>query len=318
LPPDSLWAAVPYFKELISKHNKTTVTTPIYLDVGGKGMVRSKCTAIETPTKTKLRERLIGILCADYTLPEKLLVEAVATSPLFQVATVVTPENPHPAQVDVGIVRLRGDLASGSQGLGYWPLSHAGEFDATEQVKAAVAKALRENARARQDLTEVELGARKAYLLPLSYSENEELRALLLFPSPLTPSFSQRLSAGLAVFSIAATIALAGFGWQMKRRTVELQHRAAILRTLQVGLIEVNSAKEIEFANDRAEELLDAHLPKGAVGAARATGGWHEVAESIRHYNTCVWSFGLSYNKAARISLVGHLDGEVQAGAHGT
>src|SRR5678816_1059319 len=61
-PPANLWAAAPYFTDFLRPEAAEQLTTPLYLDVGGQGMVRTKCSAIErrTPGGDRVKE-FIGV-----------------------------------------------------------------------------------------------------------------------------------------------------------------------------------------------------------------------------------------------------------------
>jgi PAS domain-containing protein len=112
-------------------------------------------------------------------------------------------------------------------------------------------------------------------LLPLANHGDRRLTGLVLFPSPLGPQRLERACTGVAFGSGAAAVIAAAFGWLGKRRNAELERRLALLRNLQVGVIEVNARTEITFANDRAEELFGTCLAKG-----RATGAWSRSTRS--------------------------------------
>ena len=261
-PQAHLWAAAPYFTDFLGPDAPADqLTTPLYLDVGGQGMVRTTCSAIErrTPGGDRVQE-FVGIFCTDFAVPESKFIDAVAESPLFRVATVDSALNPTSDQVNIHFANASNDLASGSHPVGWNPWSDDRALE--EALKTAVADALKSSPKARSDLTLLSVSQQRAYFLPLANHRNHRLKAMILFPSRLSPTQLEGLCRNVAIGTGAATIIAAAFGWVVKRRNVELERRLAMLRNLPVGVIEVNGAKEIEFANDRAEELLDAHLPK--------------------------------------------------------
>jgi PAS domain-containing protein len=270
-PSTRQWASASYFQELIQSASPR-YDTAAYFDYGGLGLIRTRCERIvrPPPRDSEEEEILMGIVCADYTVPLASFSEALGKSQLLKVE------------------RFEATLAEGARFLpatvSHWPL--AADRGASRQSKteeegrdkaliAALNKKLDEVQVGRERDTDVLIRALgqqvtrlsleqvdeepASFLIPLKVSEHR-IQGLLTTPRVQYPDVWEPFL--LMLFSLGTSLFLVVAGQTRARREGESETITNLLKNLEVGIVIVNEDEMIEAANDRSEDILGVLLPK--------------------------------------------------------
>jgi len=254
------FASVHYFTQFLSKQqvNETEFETETYVDTGGNGFVRTKCSAIDSP----INSELVGVFCTDIKLPEAPVATAIADSAFFEVFELVLPDLRRPVTtLNIELTRIDPARPAGAMDAHLDEVALKGEL-----LKKAQSSELRND---RVQLLEVpsdRVGFQRVSLIPMKSRGDLLTRALIVVPTtPVLALSAPLLVAGggslvLSALLIAASLTRA-------RRAHDYAHRLSVLRNLPVGVLEVNEDEDILLGNDRAEEVLGRQLPKSQPSA---------------------------------------------------
>jgi PAS domain-containing protein len=276
--PTRLWASKSYFEPLWQT-DVLLKRTLAYVDYGGNGLVQTTCKPIRDPdtigNEAGKYRSLLGIVCSDFRLDintDRRVLRAVTRHLFFQTALVqfrILSGPVSPRDISVSPTTSSDTQVAGT------PLGEHGsdpretaidEQDAPysiSDIQNAVSRiAQNPTEEMRRNITKVPFGNEvEGFLLPIEAPENV-ISALLFVPrSPRLPA-SEQAFAVIALFIIAGSVAAAYSGWSQAQEVKGSKSRLAMLRNLQVGIVQVDAEERILASNDRAEELFGCELPK--------------------------------------------------------
>ncbi|RKH47135.1 hypothetical protein [Corallococcus sicarius] len=260
------WSAASYFQALL-KSEASEFNSAAYFDYGGLGLIRTRCQSITQPFSPEGhgQDHLLGIICADYTVPLTSFSEDLARSRLLEVQQVSAT------------LSQEGRFTSGSvshrplQGPQAGPSPEVSSHATAALVSALNAKLVeKEGSGARgRDLLIKALGQQvsrldldqetSAFFIPLKV-EAQQIQGLLTTPRIQYPD--AQIPFLITLFCLVSSMALVVTGQARARLEGEAATITQLLRNLEVGIIIVNEHERVEAANDRAEDVLGLLLPK--------------------------------------------------------
>jgi PAS domain-containing protein len=267
LPKARLWAARPYFTHFLAERNvgAEPYTSPPYLDLGGYGVVQTRCRQVLEPYvvgESGIKgKRVSGIVCFDLALTGialRRLARNLAQTPLIDVAIfcgfggkfVLGPcsaggDDPHATgSREAGDDRVRSVLASMNSQISL--------------VESVVDSSV---------VSDTRMDSETWYLLPVSKGgQGTTTFAIRPTVERTTGLLSKPLWLGMLLGVALILISVAA--WQSNALSLS-EERLALLRTLPTAAIETDINDNITGANDRAEELLRIPLQRfGLQGGA--------------------------------------------------
>jgi PAS domain-containing protein len=274
-PASRFWAAQNYFEQLV-KTAQPEFETRAYIDFGGYGVVKTKCIHVMDGTAGK--ERLLGAVCGDVTVPIAQIRSSIAGSHLIDA-------------LDIGI-EMRSSSTMDSSQVTIAPVTEdmrrrQGRHDGAEAM-SALSDALRDQLVAAcadyrkgdasgangiqllaQTITPLRIRHNETWLLvPLGLTSGTHMKGFVVHENLVGPSSRYLLIATvLGVLALCAVV----FGADQSRRHAESDIVGNLLANLDVGIAITDEFDRIEAANGRAEQILGQELPKfeGALGFRR-------------------------------------------------
>ena len=276
LPAYRFWAHVNYFAQFWEKETEPTYQSPAYVDFGGNGIITTSCTALDRQVgnqsgrkeSNSAKAEFLGIFCTDFKLPERKVINNLAGHPFFDLALLtISPKKPwNRTSIEVVFPEKieESDLRKEAK-----PTTYDCRKTLFPEICNAVQRAVLDKLNTlqafsslRRQVTDIELGSRQSYLLPVGAGDGDSLRTLIVIPKapevPLAITVSRFFFLAFIGFTVASVI----WGFYLSRRNASLDYRQALLRNLQVGVIQVDSNDIIREANGRAEEILERRLAR--------------------------------------------------------
>lgn len=274
-PPTRLWASKRYFTEFWSPENPKAYLSRAYIDYGGNGIVRTRCSAIERPVgnQDEVGKELLGIICTDYALPRENLLKELEAYSFFDLATIEIPSDEERRRGNALKVIPRGegaikDPASGNPAQRRLPAQWKSMSieELKRQTREKISQ-LRDNAEVRRSVTVIGTPPNRFFLVPTGSTPSGGVEGIIVIPKSPQAGWSETLWGICCTLFGGFALATLFYGYLISRRTAELDRRRSLLRSLQVGVIVVDEDDWFIEGNDRAEEVLRQELPKTGGGA---------------------------------------------------
>lgn len=273
------WDSASYFEAFLDpKENREEVTTLVYLDLAGLGLVRTHCRLVRGPGNPG---RKLGVLCIDENVSsDQLGLENAASRGLFSFVEFsvdvsetdaiveVTPlrsmvqANGQGTLADVAATKFGGEHPSLQQQIEEMLLGKSASSFSSTVIPVPLSGY--ESADPYGDVQKWGSDHHYAHLVMVGRSD-ERLHFILVAPSSPEESLLA-LSVILIALGVLTTLSFTALVRAASSRA-ERSHEGALLRNLQVGVLELSDLSRIKFANDRAEELLG--VPLNRFGQAK-------------------------------------------------
>jgi hypothetical protein len=282
LPPTKLWASTRYFEVYFGQSKSKPPEdkpTAAYVDYGGNGIVITEPKAVTVRKSGKEEYELVGVLYADYRIPEDEYLKKLAeTTQLFEieVLTFDRREKPFESLSAVRFPRLRTVTAGEKleRKFDAWAFRDAQHVNAIREALASEATFPAtglKSAEIFRRVTPVRLNGKQSFLIPLGKTELMGFSALMVTPKAPTILGEADVPIILAALAFGLAAGTIGLGGILASKASRLETKVAYLRSLPVGLVIVGYDPDrreevIEEANDRAEQILETKLPKIGLG----------------------------------------------------
>ena len=266
--PLRIWSAGHYVQTFLTDSTRKHYPSFAYVDYGKYGLVRTECGNIELPLdRTRATARgttLFGVLCADYLVDQKEILQYAAESPMLDILYVLpTSSTIRFADLDTfALFRpLQPSSITGPPTIDHhvgWEL-----IESTAQRKMEIGRALHQavqdngQQKLEREVVPVPSLQQATFSIPLS-----QRGLLLIVPKPPRVPAYVAVALVVAIFCMALAALPASMGADRATRASRLDSRLMLLRNLQVGVVVADEDDTIEEVNDRAEELLGMILPK--------------------------------------------------------
>ncbi len=265
------WLAGHYSLHIVEGEREAN--SPAYVDYGGHGVIASQCRSVlGPPLRETQTPELLGVVCADTSVPESAIARHLKDGRLVSAAWVAVHFGASGVVASDG-VQTR-DLAE-----------VAGDKATTPPEDSTLAEKLRQALGRWQPQGPPAL-ALSRQVTPLLWSDGptrffiptgrsgDAVQGFLVWPEIEYPREVRWLFGGFALSTLLALI-LGTMGTVRARTRSEGDLIANLLRGLQSGVLVVDERDFVEAANTRAEHVLGVPLPRFGPGfdLARGTSG---------------------------------------------